>query len=360
MMRAVVAIGFVVGVVVLLLWLAGKFTPKVPAVVVEGMGHEAPTNGQVVTVRLVTRPLYEQAVGSIRAVHETSVGSKILARVVEVDLKAGQKVTQGQVLVRLDDSDLKAKFQQAQAAIAAAEARRAQAALDEQRLAQLLKSHAANQHEYDTAATKLRSADADLRQAQETANEVQAMLDYATVRATMDGVVVDKKIDVGDMVTPGQVLLTLFDPTRMQLVASVRESLAHRLAVGQTIGVQVDVLDKLCSGTVSEVVPEAQSASRSFQVKVTGPCPAGIYSGMFGRILIPLQEEQLLVIPREAVRNIGQLQMVDVVQEGQVQRRAIRTGRELEDGLEVLSGLRAGEQVLVPADGLRGQEADHG
>ena len=130
-----------------------------------------------------------------------------------------------------------------------------------------------------------------LRRAQETVNEVQATLDWATIRSPIDGTVIDKKVDVGDMVTPGQMLVTLFDPKRMQLVASVRESLTHRLQVGQSIGVQVEGLNKQCSGTVSEIVPEAQSASRSFQVKVTGPCPPGIYSGMFGRILIPLDRK---------------------------------------------------------------------
>ena len=70
-------------------------------------------------------------------------------------------------------------------------------------------------------------------------NEVQATLDWATIRSPMDGTIIDKKVDVGDMVTPGQVLVTLYDPTRMQLVASVRESLTQRLKEGQSIGVQV-------------------------------------------------------------------------------------------------------------------------
>ncbi len=178
---------------------------------------------------------------------------------------------------------------------------------------------------------------------------MQATLDYATIRSPSDGIVTDKRIDMGDMVTPGQVLLTLFDPKQMQLVASVRESLAYNLQVGQKIGVKVDVLKKLCSGTISEIVPEAQSASRSFQVKVTGPCPTGIYTGMFGRIMIPLQEEQVLVIPRRAVRNVGQLELVNVVENGRPAMRAIRTGRQIEDDVEVLSGLSEGEEVLVPA-----------
>ena len=124
--------------------------------------------------------------------------------------------------------------------------------------------------------------------------------------------------------------------------------------VGQEIGVQIEGLNKQCIGTVSEIVPEAQSASRSFQVKVTGPCPPGIYSGMFGRILIPLEEEEVLVVPRQAVRKVGQLELVDVVEHGQASRRAIRTGRTLGDDVEVLSGLREGEQVVVPAAAAAG------
>lgn len=167
----------------------------------------------------------------------------------------------------------------------------------------------------------------------------------------MDATVIDKKVDVGDMVTPGQLLVTLYDPEQMQLVASVRESLTHRLQVGQSIGVRVEGLNKECSGTLSEIVPESQSASRTFQVKVTGPCPTGIYSGMFGRILIPLEEEQVLVIPRQAVRNVGQLELVEVAESGQVSRRAIRTGRTLGEDVEVLSGLAEGEQVVLPEVG---------
>ena len=170
---------------------------------------------------------------------------------------------------------------------------------------------------------------------------------------------IDKKVDVGDMVTPGQMLVTLFDPKRMQLVASVRESLAHQLKEGQDIGVQVERLQEQCSGTVSEIVPEAQSNSRTFQVKVTGPCPPGIYSGMFGRILIPLGEEEVLVIPGRAVQHVGQLKLVDVAEDDRVARRSIRTGRQLAADVEVLSGLREGERVVVPTSAPKAQEAAH-
>jgi membrane fusion protein, multidrug efflux system len=348
--RVVVLLGFAAGVVVLLLWLAGKFSPKVPVNSATAQPPGSNVQQHLAPVRLIRLPLFESAVGTIRAVHETSIGSKLLARVVQVNLKAGQKVQAGDVLIRLDDTDLKAKLQQAKASVVSAEAVYRQAAGDEKRYAQLVKSRTISQQQYDNAVATLQSAEADLHRAQAAVNEVQATLDWATIRSPIEGTVIDKKVDVGDMVTPGQMLVTLFDPKHMQMVASVRESLTRRLQVGQSIGVQVEGLRKQCSGTISEIVPEAQSASRSFQVKVTGPCPAGIYTGMFGRILIPLQEEEVLAIPRGAVREVGQLDLVEVVEKGQMSRRTIRTGRTFGEDVEVLSGLREGEQVVLPAN----------
>jgi RND family efflux transporter MFP subunit len=357
--RIVAILAFSGGVIVLMLWLAGKFTPKVPITTDTAQTQNQNFAGRIVKVRLIRLPLYESAVGSIRSVHETTIASKLLARVVEVNLRAGQSVHAGEVLVRLDDTDLRAKLQQAKAAVASADAIHAQAVSDERRAAQLRQSKVVSQQEYEKNVTAVTSSAADLLRYQEAVKEMQAMLDWATVRSPLDGIVTDKKIDVGDMVTPGQVLLTLFDPKQMQLVASVRESLAYKLKVGQSIGVQVEVLKKLCSGTVSEIVPEAQSASRSFQVKVTGPCPSGIYTGMFGRILIPLQDEQVLIIPRQAVRYVGQLDLVDVKEKDQVNQRAIRTGRPIGDDVEVLSGLSEGEEVVVPANAESTQESAH-
>jgi RND family efflux transporter MFP subunit len=346
--RAATLLVFTVGVTVLLLWLAGKFAPKVSLSAERVSASVDKIPGIVEEVRLVRLPLVETAIGTIRPVHETTIGSKLLARVVEVNLKAGQKVQQGVVLLRLDDTELRARLKQTEAALAATEAARAQAEAENNRYAKLIKANAVSQQEYERAATALKSTDAELRRAKESVNEVQATLDFTTVRSPLDGIVIDKKVDVGDMVTPGQMLATLLDPKRMQFVASVRESLAQRLKVGQPIEVQVENFNKQGTGTISEIVPEAESSSRSFQVKVTGPCPEGIYSGMFGRILIPLDEEQVLVIPLQAVQTVGQLDLVNVATHGAFSRRAVRLGRTIGQDVEVLSGLREGEQVQVP------------
>jgi membrane fusion protein (multidrug efflux system) len=347
------------GVTVLILWLAGKFVPKISTHNEPVLVNQHKPSDAVVKVRSVRRPMVETAVGTIRPVQETTIGARLLASVVEVNLNAGKVVKAGDVLVRLDDTDLKARRRKADAVLNAAEAVRAQAELDVNRSDTLLKFKAVSRQENEQALTALKSADAELRRAKESINEIQATLEWAAIRSPISGIVIDKKVDVGDTVTPGQMLATLFDPKRMQLVANVREALALRLKVGQSIEVQVENFNKQCSGTISEIVPEAESSSRAFQVKVTGPCPEGVYSGMFGRILIPLDEEQVLVIPRQAVQSIGQLDLVNVAIRGAVSRRAIRLGRTFGNDVEVLSGLREGEEIHMPLNMVAKSEAIH-
>ncbi len=357
-LRTVVAgVAFVAVVAFLMMLLAGVFHRKINSEVVAEPAEAGRPVGdaQIVEARLIEIPLDESAVGTIRAVHETAVASKLLAKVVQVNVTAGQHVKAGDVLARLDDTDLQAKLKQAEAELESARATQAQAKIEYDRIKELHDGGQAAQIEFDRASTALKSAEAGVDRAEQAQREAEAVLDYATIKAPITGIVVDKQVEEGDTAQPGEVLLTLYDPTRMQLVARVRESLAHRLNVGQSVDVRVDALRKTCQGTVSEIVPEAESASRSFSVKVTGPCPTGVYSGMFGRMYIPLGTQQVLVIPQAAIRHVGQLDLIDVVvsRSGKDvrQRRVVELGKTIDDSIEVLAGLAPGERVAVPAAG---------
>ncbi len=383
-----------VAIVVIMLWLMGVFKPKVAGRPAEEIGRPVGRT-HLVRVEKIRVPQQEAAVGTVQAVHETSLGSKLLAKVTAVHAKAGQTVTKGALLIELDDADLRARRLQVAAAVEAARAKRDQARIEFDRVQRLIQQDAATRLEQDQVTHALKAAEANLQQAEQTLSEADTVLSYTRIHSPIDGLVVDKKVEVGDTVQPGQVLVTLYDPTRMQLVARVRESLAHRLQVGKFVPVRIDALDLDCEGLVSEIVPEAESTSRTFSVKVTGPCPPGVYAGMFGRLLIPLDEEEVLVIPREAVRRIGQMDVVDVAERvceepwergavpisqqalddlsqrrdraqplsqrtgdrprasptpseaGRLHRRAIEVGREIDGKVQVLAGLREGEQVAV-------------
>lgn len=345
-----VILGFV-AMAALLAWLMGVFHHRVEPGETALTPRVAP-NAPRLTVALRAVPITESAVGTIRAVQETAVASRILGRIKTLRVeRAGQPVQRDEVLVELESTDLQAGLDAARAATKAAEARRDQARLDLERTQDLAKSGVAAQARLDQDQSAFNAAQAELERARQAEAGADTALSFATVRAPISGIVVDKKVNAGDVVQPGQVLFSLYDPTRLQLVAVVREELAGRLSVGAEVEVSLDALAKQCRGTVAEIVPEAQARTRSFEVKVVGPCQPGIVTGMFGRLHVPLGQREELRVPGAAVSSIGQLDFVYVALSGDaVERRFVRTGRRSEDGeVEVLTGLAAGEVILADA-----------
>jgi RND family efflux transporter MFP subunit len=339
----------VAGVAYLLMVFAGVFHTKVQPATSPPV-PSLPANAVLVPVREVTQPRYESAIGAIKPVHEANVASKILARVIEVNVTAGKTVVAGDVLVRLSSDEQLSRVKQADAMRESLVAELQLAKTEASRAAQLLPSNSISQAEYDSAQTRVQTTQASLARAERAVEEAKVYLDFATVVAPFSGVIVDKAVQPGDTVSPGQTLLSLYDPTAMQLVANVRESLATRLKVGQTLPARMESMGYECMATVSEVVPRADVSSRSFEVKVTGPCPQGVYAGMFGRLMLPLDDEQLLLIPTKAISRVGQLTYVQVASSNHsLSRRSIQLGRVFGTETEVLSGLKAGEMILLPS-----------
>jgi RND family efflux transporter MFP subunit len=256
-------------------------------------------------------------------------------------------VKAGEILMRLDDKDLKARVSQARSSVDQSKARYNQAKVEYDRVMAMAKENAASQHEIDTVQNQIREAEAQLRGSEESLSEAETILSYATIKSPYDATIIDKTVDTGDTVTPGQTLAKLYNPRKMQLVATVRESLATSLHVGQKLPAYISSMKLLCEGTISEIVPQAESQSRSFDVKLVGPCPPGIYSGMFGRIFIPRGSEEVILIPTSAVTTVGQLSLVDLIRDGHLVRQSIQIGRTFDDQAEVLSGLNSGDTLWM-------------
>jgi RND family efflux transporter MFP subunit len=297
----------------------------------------------------------ESAVGTIRPITEAKVGSKILAHVRTMHVtRAGQSFRRGDVLVDLEDADLRARLAEAEAALKSAEATLVKAKSDLERSRQLFAGDLASKQSLERDQAAAATAQAEVERQEQTVVGARTALGYATITAPIDGIVIDKYVNQGDLVAPGRVLVTMYDPTRLQLVAVVREKVATQLRIGQETEVRLDVLGKVCPGRVDQIVPEASPGSRSFEVKVTGPCSPEVMSGMFARMSIPVGRRTVLRVPKSAVRSIGQLDVVYVVlADGRLLRRFVRLGDPSGETVEVLSGLASGETVVADAGEVR-------
>ena len=341
----------IVAGVAFFMWLAGAFHERIEPSPPQAVLEQAPADAGIITVELTSVSTFEQAVGSIRPVRETTVGSQLMARVVELVVdRAGTAVEAGDLLARLDDSVQRAELERARAEERSARAALSQAENDLTRAATLFEQGLITREEHERAATRRVTSVAAVEGAEQAAAAANASLSHAMVLSPITGIMIDKHVQAGDLVVPGHAMFTLHDPTHMQLVAGVRESLAARLEVGSTVDVEIDSLDLQCEGHIDQIVPRAELGTRSFDVKVSGPCPPGIRSGMFGRLSIKTGETEEILVPETAILQIGQLDMVQVVVEGErLLRRFVRLGRRVGDRVQVLSGLAAGERILARA-----------
>jgi RND family efflux transporter MFP subunit len=174
------------------------------------------------------------------------------------------------------------------------------------------------------------------------------MLSFAVIEAPFDGKVTSKRVNPGDMVAPGQTLFVVESPSEPQFHAMVSETVALHLKVGQTLEVQIDAPQRQLEAVVREIVPQADPLTRTILVKVDLPRDAGLVSGLFGRLHVPVGDYSALVVPKAAIRRSGQLCMVHVAEKPGLQvRRFVQVGPEHGPLVEVLSGVKQGDEIVT-------------
>lgn len=210
--------------------------------------------------------------------------------------------------------------------------------------------------ERDRAAAALRVARAEDSRTAQALEAARIARSHAEIRSPVSGRVVDRLAEPGDTATPGKPLLRLYDPSVLRVEAPVRESLAVKLHLGQQLAVEVESLDLRVEGEVDEIVPFAEAGARTLLVKVRLPRDERLYAGLFARVAIPAGERTRVLIPEAAVVREGQLEQVWMAgASGAAELRSITTGERQADGrIEVLSGLRAGEQIRIPLEPAAG------
>lgn len=349
-----------------------------------GSGEKgAESSGKVETVSAVSAArtmipdLYE-AGGLVQSRTRSVLASKLMGDVIAVHVNEGDHVRRGQLLVEIDGRDVAAQVAQARAgvqqvesaingaesAVIAAQANADLATKTHDRYLALKARNSVSGQEFDEVDARYKAALAQLERAKQGRDQAiaqraqakgalaqaEAARSWARITSPIDGVVTARLVDPGDQAAPGRPLVEVEDPTSFRVDVHVGESQVDRIKVGSTVGVRIDALGRTLQGRIAQIAPALDPAVRSFLVKIDVPtgADAGLRSGLFGRAMIPVGEKQAILVPANAVSHRGQLTSVFIVDGESIARlRLVTIGHTLGDKVEVLSGLDAGDKVIV-------------
>jgi membrane fusion protein (multidrug efflux system) len=276
-----------------------------------------------------------EALGNARANESVDISTKSSNVVTAVTFRDGERVKRGQVLVQLDNAQARADVAEAQAALTESESQY-------NRSRELLNTQALSKSSFDQLVATLAANRARLSAA-------QARLEDTVIRAPFSGRVGLRRVSVGTLISPGDVITTLDDTSVIKLDFSVPENFVASLREGLSIRASAPAFPgRSFAGSVSSIDSRVDMNTRSVTVRALLANEDGaLKPGMFLNVSLANDEREALVIPEEALTPEAERQYVFVVSEGKVSRREVRIGVRRPGSVEVLAGLSAGERVIV-------------
>jgi RND family efflux transporter MFP subunit len=290
--------------------------------------------------------------GVVEATHQSTVSAQISGRVKAINFDVGDRVSRGQVLLRIDEREANQALAGSQAQLSQAEAALQNARLNYERSQQLFAQKFISQAALDKA-----KSDYDMAKAQAAASEAGAQQSalaqsYTSVIAPYAGVVSARMVEMGEMVTVGKPLMTGFDPAQLRVIANVPQHKLKDIGSRPRATIEVPSLGRWVKAASVTVQPSADARTHSTQVRVDMPSnQASIYPGMFVRTHFVVGKEQKMLIPTSAVLRRSEVVAVYVVDDlGWPRLRQVRLGdANAQDEIEVLAGLNVGERVAREA-----------
>ncbi|MEZ4875706.1 MAG: efflux RND transporter periplasmic adaptor subunit [Flavobacteriaceae bacterium] len=296
--------------------------------------------------------------GKIQSVNSADLSTRMMGFVNKVYVKVGDKVSKGQLLVSINNTDLQAKLAQVNASITEATAAFNNAKKDYERFQNLFAENSASQKELDDMTARYEMAKARLEGAKGMKNEIQAQFTYANITAPFSGVITGKNIEEGNMANPGMPLISMETPGSFEVVAMVPETEISKIKKDSNVTVVAKSIGKSLSGKVAEVSISAKNTGGQYLVKIAlEKTDAPILSGMFVNVQFPIEKEKntnepTLYVPESALVRQGQLTGVYTLGNNNVAiLRWLRIGKTIGDQVEVLSGLSKEESYITSAEG---------
>jgi RND family efflux transporter MFP subunit len=395
-------------VLILLLVAVGAFIASCVGSKANSRSEETPANAQPVVVEVTTAaaikrdlPRFFEATGSLAGDQQTDVAPQTSGKVVAVGVDIGSQVRRGQMLVRLDDAELKLRVDQAAAQVEQAKAAVRQAeekiglrpgqAFDPNRVAEVAAARVALdlaernfkraeklvesgdvsrsffdearsrrdqlKEQYDVAVAQARQNFAGVDVARTNVANAQAQLalarknlSYAVIPAPIDGYVAERTADLGEYVSPQQKVVTIVRTNPLRIRIDIPEQAIQEVRVGQSVSITTSAWpDRNFSGRVARIAPNVSAASRTMTVEAEIENSSGaLKPGQFATVRI-LQEraEPAVLVPARAVATEAGVSRVYVIKNGHADQRLVQTGQTEGDLIEIKTGLAADEQVAT-------------
>ncbi|MEW6707575.1 MAG: efflux RND transporter periplasmic adaptor subunit [Pseudomonadota bacterium] len=327
---------------------SGSKAPGTPA----GKG-EVPlefTAREVVQPALAPMPLRIEFSGPLVAPSTAVVRAKASGTLLALGVAEGSRVKAGQLLGRVDLSELDSRVAERNAMLESARAQLAQAERTHQSNLRLADQQFISPHALETSRAGLETARANLRAAEAQLDTTRVSLRNAALVAPISGVIAKRHVVPGEKLSAEQQIVTIVDLQTLELAGSVGTHEVSSLAPGMPAQVKVEGVDTVVQGRIARIAPAAEPGTRSIGVTITLPNPketfrAGQYA--LARVMLPDTAERLTV-PVAAVGNTSGQEHVWLIENGALLRRAVTTGRrdDAAGRVEVLQGLTPGARVL--------------
>ena len=292
--------------------------------------------------------------GVVEAVRQTVVSAQVPGAVVAIEVKVGDVVKAGQVLARIDARAAEQNVAASDALVQSARATLEVATKEFDRQKQLFEKNYTSQAALERAEAQFKATQAQVSAQLAQAGAARAQSGFFVVKAPYGGVVAEVPITLGDMAMPGRALLTIYDPAAMRVTAAVPQTDIAKIASGKPTKIQFPGLPADRQWVVPAqvtVLPTADPGTHTAQIRLDLPATyAGLIPGTFARVWLPMQGATTprLYVPTKAVIRRAEMTGVYVIDpNGRPVLRQVRLGRVVDDSVEILSGVTAGERVAL-------------
>ena len=305
--------------------------------------------GDLYTVHDTTLAAEFEAAGVAAPIQQATLSTKLMGSVTDVLVREGDRVEAGQPLVRIDARDLAARSAQASASVVEAEAMHRDALTQANRIRGLYADSAAARAQLDAAETGLARAEAAVAVAHAAASELGAVSSYSLIRAPFPGIITKRFVDQGGFAAPGAPLVAIQDVSTLRLTASVTPDIARGLRRGQSLAATIE--GQRVRATIEGVVPAM--AGNLYSINALVPNPRGaLLAGSTATLTVATGTRTALVVPATAIVREGDLTGVTLRSANGDERRWVRLGAPSGTMVEVSTGLRSGDRIVLPTQGL--------